>query len=203
MRVFETDLELLQFTADTRFGGDIDALAVALEKLEIGLEKDKHFYRRVGNQCIVWAYRTDSLRVCEENPDKLQGVFITDYDPTIQKGSLIIGSVLSGCSEVIRDSQIRGSNLIGSSYIAKSSIFESRISGGPIWNSKIDRSYISASVRNSELQSCLAVVGQINGETKSYTEMQLNPNKDIISDLNPAHGVLVRRGINIATDWNN
>lgn len=196
MSVFETDLELLQFTADTRFGGDVEALAVALDNLEAGLQKNRHYYRKVGNNCIVWSYRPNIMQICEENPDKLQGVFVADYDPIIQRGAVIIGSLLVGNSEVIRGSVVRGSNLVGSSYITRSTITESRIAGGEFCDSVIDRSFVHARVINSNIQSCLGVVGSIRSEAKINTLLNLKPEDDIEYDFNPAQKLLAENGIN-------
>ncbi len=203
MQVFESELELLQNTADTRFGGDVEAMGQALIKLEERLEgRGKHFYRKVGNNCIIWSYCGKTIEACEENPDKLQGVFVTDFGTIIQPGAVVIGSMIWGGSEIIRGTKIRNSNIGSVRYISSSTITESYVSIGPVSRSVIDRTYTSADVAESRLSRCVGMVGRIVHENKQGVYLN---NSDKSKDLNDngagAARLLADRGIRLAPDW--
>lgn len=170
MELPTSDLELLQSVIDNRLGGDIESAARRLEYIERELAvRGMPMYEKVGNNCLVF-YTNDAVKkICDENPENIQGVIVNDYDCWIHPDAVVVGSFLRGDSVEFPAVVDFGSKVYYSdvvmAHLRRSEVNRSYVSIGKISDSVIDESFTSGNLRNMNLVRSMARIGTVSEVT--------------------------------------
>lgn len=158
----------MQATLQNRFGGDVGLFTNAFEKLERILSKPgKPMYDKVGNNCLVFFTNDEAKKVCQANPETLQGVIIDDYWSTIHPNALVIGSFFRGsigtAATAGPGSKIFYSNVVMAN-VRDSRVERSEVNVGSVEGCTITDSLVSGSLGAMMVARSWVQVGHIAGE---------------------------------------
>ena len=189
------DIDLMGEVVDKRFGGNVEAAASALVQMQANLDYmggRATYYRKVGNQCLVFFSNDKAARICEENPDNIRGIIVSDYDTVIEPGAVVIGSVLDHAF-IDRSSEVTHSNLVYSTVkrtIVDGSLMGTCYDRWTAHDSTVQDSWVSTSGLSGAFVNRSAVTNSmINDE--GIEDMNIYFDKRLV-DLNMAASLLER-----------
>lgn len=189
----------MQATADYRFSGDVALLHEKIEIIEQELKKPgSPAFEKVGNNCLVFFTNDRAKKVCEDNPETIQGVFVNDYDCWIHPEAVVIGSYLRGSvgspARIDFGSKVTYSNVV-MAHVRRSQIDRSAVSTGVIDDSVVSESFTSGDLRNMNLVQSMARVGFINDMTEHGQILEYDSRRDRPDTDDLVSHVLARHGL--------
>ncbi|MDQ5972122.1 MAG: hypothetical protein QG553_281 [Patescibacteria group bacterium] len=194
MQLPTSDLELMQGVLDHRLGGDMSALERGLERFEQELNRpDMPLFEKVGNNCLVFFTNDDAKQVCEDNPETLQGVIVSDFNSIIKPGTVAVGSLLQGHvtspGEIMAGSEVYYSTVFAAEIIRSRLVSSIAMPGSKLVASNATESVVYGSLYKMNLLRAMTASGGAYSDADVAREiLEYDPSKDHAD----AHGLVGR-----------